>query len=88
MGQVSGFNFSYNGQSILVAGDTIWCEALDAALKTHQPNYVVLNTGDAQFLKGDPITMTQKDIQQVVEIVPNSKLIAVHMDTVNHCFLS
>ena len=36
---------------------------------------------------GDPITMTPDDIIQVHEKCPATKIISVHMDTVNHCFI-
>lgn len=31
--------------------------------------------------------MTPKDILKVYETLPQTKIIAVHMDTVNHCFI-
>jgi hypothetical protein len=45
-----------------------------------------VNAGGARFIDGDPITMTPDDVLQVRDKLPTSKIIAVHMDTVNHCF--
>jgi L-ascorbate metabolism protein UlaG (beta-lactamase superfamily) len=87
MGTVSGFVFKYEGQSIYLAGDTIWCEDVEKALLEHAPQVTIVNAGGAQFLTGDPITMTPEDIIQVHEKCPATKIIAVHMDTVNHCFI-
>ena len=87
MGIVSGFVFSSNKDVIYVAGDTIWCDDVAAALHKHQPTVTILNAGGARFLTGDPITMTPEDIISVQHSLPGTKLIAVHMDTVNHCLV-
>lgn len=87
MGHVSGFVIAYNGQKIYVAGDTIWCGDVEQALREHRPDCIVLNAGAAQFDQGDPITMTAADVITTIEQAGSSKIIAVHMDTVNHCWL-
>src|SRR5437763_16786610 len=87
MGVVSGFIFEGGDQTIYLAGDTIWCDDVENALDKFKPNITVLNAGGAQFLTGDPITMTPDDIIKVHEQLPETKIIAVHMDTVNHCFV-
>ncbi|MCK9402823.1 MAG: MBL fold metallo-hydrolase [Chitinophagaceae bacterium] len=87
MGDVSGFVFKHGKESVYVAGDTIWCEDVAKALLIHKPKTIILNAGGAKFLTGDPITMTPADIQKVYEQLPKTKIIAVHMDTVNHCFI-
>ena len=88
MGAVSGFVFINGQDSIYVAGDTIWCEEVAQALTQFDPEVTVLNAGGAKFLIGGPITMTTDDIIKVHEKSPRTKIIAVHMDTVNHCFLT
>jgi L-ascorbate metabolism protein UlaG (beta-lactamase superfamily) len=87
MGTVSGFVFAKGKKSIYVAGDTIWCDEVKTALDTYKPSYTVLNAGAAKFLTGDPITMTPADIISVHTHAPKTKIIAVHMDTINHCFV-
>lgn len=87
MGTVSGFIFQYKEKFIYLAGDTIWCDDVEKALQAFKPAVIILNTGGAQFLTGDPITMTPDDIIHVHESCPTTKIIAVHMDTVNHCFI-
>lgn len=89
MGPVSGFVFKAAGQPTLyIAGDTVWCPELEAALNEHQPDVIVLNAGAAQFLVGDPITMTADEVIRVAQAMPNANVIAVHMDTINHCLLT
>ncbi len=80
MGPVSGFVLD----SLYVAGDTIWCDEVEDALERHRPGVAVVNAGAAQFLEGDPITMTAEDVSRVAE---RTKTVAVHMEAWNHCLL-
>ncbi|HLN60606.1 MAG TPA: MBL fold metallo-hydrolase [Symbiobacteriaceae bacterium] len=89
MGQVSGFVLRAPDEPTLyVAGDTIWCGCVAETLETFRPDVVVVNAGAAQFLKGSPITMDGRDVARVCETAPGAAVIAVHMDTVNHCLLT
>lgn len=89
MGQVSGFVLRAPGEPTLyLAGDTIWCPEVADALATHRPDVAVLNTGAAQFLTGDPITMGASDVIATCRAAPDLRAIAVHLETVNHCRLS
>ncbi len=88
MGKVSGFVLDDSRHSIYIAGDTIWCGELEKALEEFKPAVTLLNAGGARFLVGDPITMTPADIIKVHQKLPATKIIAVHMDTVNHCFVT
>ena len=88
MGTVSGFVVSKGNTRIYIAGDTIWCDEVADALHLYRPSHVVLNAGGARFLTGDPITMTPDDVVKVGLASPQSKVMAVHMDTVNHCFVT
>jgi L-ascorbate metabolism protein UlaG (beta-lactamase superfamily) len=87
MGEVSGFVINYKGESVYIAGDTIWCEDVENALLKYNPKVTILNAGGAKFLTGDPITMTPSDIFNVHQKLSQTKIITVHMDTVNHCFI-
>ena len=42
----------------------------------------------ARFLEGDPITMTAADVISVCRAAPPAKVIAVHMEAINHCLLT
>ncbi|WP_143310200.1 MBL fold metallo-hydrolase [Chitinophaga vietnamensis] len=88
MAPVSGFVLQGDGASLYIAGDTIWCEEVDAALSQYQPAYTIVNAGAAQFISGDPITMTAEDVLAVITHSANTKVIAVHMETINHCYLT
>lgn len=88
MGEVSGFVFSNKNKSIYVAGDTVWCEEVERALETYRPHVTIVNAGGAKFLTSDPITMTPHDIEQVYKKLSSTKIIAVHMETINHCLIT
>ncbi len=88
MGHVSGFVLQSDGEPALyVAGDTIWCPAVQTALAVHRPDIIVVNAGAAQFNVGKPITMTAQDVVKVHEAAPQAKIVAVHMEAINHCRL-
>jgi L-ascorbate metabolism protein UlaG (beta-lactamase superfamily) len=89
MAPVSGFVLRAPGEpSVYLAGDTVWCPAVQDALTVHRPDVVVVNAGAAQFLTGGPITMDVPDVLAVLEGAPWARFIAVHFETVNHCLLT
>ena len=89
MAPVSGFVVRADtGPTLYVAGDTIWCEEVEEALNLHRPDAVVVNAGAARFLEGDPITMTAEDVARVCRAALEARVIAVHMEAINHCLLS
>ncbi len=89
MGTVSGFVLvAPKEPSLYIAGDTILCSAVQSALRTYRPDVVIVNAGAAQFLTGEPITMTAEDVCQVCRELPSAQVVAVHMEAVNHCLLT
>ncbi|WP_199616317.1 MBL fold metallo-hydrolase [Paenibacillus alkalitolerans] len=89
MGQVSGIVFRHPDEKTLyIAGDTIWCDEVDEAIRENRPDIIVVNGGAAQFLQGDPITMGKEDIVRTQLAAPQATIIVSHMEAVNHCFLS
>jgi L-ascorbate metabolism protein UlaG (beta-lactamase superfamily) len=89
MGTVSGFVITPPSQETLyIAGDTIWCSEVKDALQNYKPDVIILNAGEATFLTGDRITMSAEDVWQVCKECPRAKVIAIHMEAVNHCQLT
>ncbi|HKV46276.1 MAG TPA: MBL fold metallo-hydrolase [bacterium] len=89
MAPVSGFVLSAPGEPTLyIAGDTIWCEEVEGALREFAPSATVVNAGAAQFLEGDPITMTAQDVIATARSAPATRVVAVHMEAINHCLLA
>lgn len=86
---VSGFVLRAEGEpTVYIAGDTIWCDEVHAALEEHRPDVVVVNAGAARFIEGDPITMTADDVVAVARYAPQARVVAVHMEAINHCGLT
>jgi L-ascorbate metabolism protein UlaG (beta-lactamase superfamily) len=88
-GQVCGVVFKHPTEKTLyVAGDTVWYEAVQEVVETHKPEIIVVNAGDNQFLEGGSLVMGKEDIHEVYKAAPNAKIIASHMEAVNHWTLS
>jgi L-ascorbate metabolism protein UlaG (beta-lactamase superfamily) len=89
LGPVSGYVLAADDEPTLyIAGDTVWCEPVDEALHAHAPDVVVVNAGAAQFTTGGPITMTADDVIAVARHAPAARVVAVHLEAVNHCVLT
>ena len=89
IGPVSGFVIKSRSEpSLYIAGDTVWCPEVEAALEEHQPDVIVVNAGAAQFLDSDPITMDVEDVIRVANGAPQAQIVAVHMESINHCVLN
>jgi L-ascorbate metabolism protein UlaG (beta-lactamase superfamily) len=89
MAPSSGYVLSSAGEPTLyLAGDTIWYDQVAETIRRLQPQAIVVNAGAAQFLHGDPITMTAGDVVRVCRAAPQAQVVAVHMEAINHCLLS
>ncbi|HEY7404974.1 MAG TPA: MBL fold metallo-hydrolase [Candidatus Angelobacter sp.] len=89
MAPSSGYVLTSDGEpTVYIAGDTIWYDQVAETIKLHNPGVIVVNAGAAQFLHGDPITMTAGDVVRVCRAAPHAKVIAVHMEAINHCLLT
>ena len=89
MGPVSGYVLSRPGAPVVyIAGDSVWCPEVAAAIETHKPNVIFVNAGAAQFLEGGPITMDVDDVVKVCQAAPQATIVAMHMEAVNHCVLT
>lgn len=89
MAPASGYVLQTEGEPTLyVAGDTIWCKDVAEAIRRFHPDVIVVNAGGARFLEGDPITMTAEDVVHVCRAAPKARVIAVHMEAINHCLVT
>lgn len=89
LGEVSGVVVRRSGEpTVYVAGDTVWNEHVREALEEHQPDIVVLNTGEATWQDGSPIIMGAADVLEVHRTAPQARIVAVHMQALNHCVVT
>ncbi len=79
---VSGFVLD----DLYLAGDTVWYESVAETIEHHRPRVAIVNAGGAEFSKGGLIVMGIDDVREVAERVPT--VVAVHMEALNHCFLT
>lgn len=88
LGPGSGWVLRGGGPTVYVAGDCVWCESMAATLDRFRPDVVVLNAGAARFLTGAHITMTTEDVIAAARHAPQARVVAVHLEAINHCAMS
>lgn len=90
LGEAMGVVFQAEGQKTLyLVGDTILNDEVKTIVKRFNPEIFILNTGYAQLngFEGG-IIMGKNDVKNINALAPKAKIIAVHMDALNHCTLS
>ena len=76
-----------NEKTFYLAGDTIWYEKVDEAIKKYRPEIIAVNGADAQFADSGSIIMGLDDILQVCKAAPEAKIIVTHLDAVPHALV-
>lgn len=88
MGKTSGFVLSAKNQpTIYIMGDAIWTEQIKQNIKRIKPDFIIVNSGGAR-IKGFeqlPIIMDEQQTMALIASSGNAKVIAVHMDALDHC---
>ncbi|CAM1374434.1 MBL fold metallo-hydrolase [Tenacibaculum xiamenense] len=94
-GESSSFSISNNEKTIFVTGDAILDSSLEHALTLTNPDFIVANTGECSFSIMNPVlppgthmTLTKEELISISEKYNAAKIIAIHMDAINHCSLS
>ncbi len=89
LGEACGVVFRHpDEKTLLIAGDTILRPQVADELQKLQPDVVVLNAGYAHVIGFGPIIMGAEDVLNVHFLLPQAKLVAVHMEAINHCLLT
>lgn len=73
--------------SLWVSGDTVWSAPVRRALAL-QPAVILANCGAAQLPFGRAITMDAGDLDRICRRAPQARVVAVHMEALNHCLLT
>jgi L-ascorbate metabolism protein UlaG (beta-lactamase superfamily) len=85
MGNVMGFYIQLpDEKSIYISSDTIYTPEVQKVLQDYQPELAVVASGSAQMDIFQPLLMTLDDVLQFVKDAPH-KVLANHMEAVNHC---
>ena len=86
LGESSGVVFRHPTEKTLyLAGDSIWIPSVAQTLAEFTPGVVILNTGWAHVLGFGPIIFGKEDILKTHQILPDARIVATHMEAVNHC---
>lgn len=86
--EACGIVFKAEGEPVFyLAGDTIWYEKVEQALKNFTPAVVALNAADARFTDSGSIIMGLEDILKVCQTAPEAKIIITHLDAVPHAVI-
>ncbi|MBU1306637.1 MAG: MBL fold metallo-hydrolase [Alphaproteobacteria bacterium] len=86
LGQAMGVVFQAPGRkTTYLVGDTIWRDEVDQALTQYSPNVIVVNAGYALVTGFDgAILMGKEDVVRAAQTVPDARIVATHMDSINH----
>lgn len=90
LGEAMGVVFQAPGyKTLYLAGDTIWRKEVDQTIEKYRPEIIVLNAGKAKVngFEG-AIIMGEEDVLRASKAATNAKIVAVHMDAVNHMSLT
>lgn len=89
LGDACGLVFTHHDEKTLyIAGDTVWVKPYLKALRHFKPEVVVLNTGEAQINEYGPIIMGAHDTLHTLQVLPETMVVASHMEAINHCLLT
>lgn len=88
MGKTSGFILKAKNQpTVYIVGDAILTDDIKETIKKFKPDYIVVNSGGA-LIKGyedTPILMEETQTMGLIGVSGEAKVIAVHMDALDHC---
>jgi len=89
MGNVSGFIFqAKNEPTVYWAGDTIWCKAVADVIAQTRPDVIITHSGGAVWGDKVPIIMNAAQTIAVCRAAPDSIVVAVHMEALDHTTVS
>lgn len=72
-------------KSVFISGDTLLTREQENRLTELQPNTVIAYGGGASINLIGRITMSNADMIKLSGLLPNAKIVAVHMNSMNHC---
>ncbi|WP_261817823.1 MBL fold metallo-hydrolase [Vibrio gallicus] len=73
-----------NEPSIFISGDTVLTDDVKRALNEFKPDITVVAAGRARMDVGQPLLMSTDEVMEFIALSPN-KVIANHMEALNHC---
>jgi len=85
MGPVSGFVFQAPGEPTLYwTGDTILYEPVQQTIERYRPDVIITHSSGALWKGSGPIVMDAPQTLAVCQAAPESRVIAIHLDSLDH----
>lgn len=85
MGPASGFLFKAKGEpTVYWPGDTVLCEEVIEVLQREKPAVVITHSSGAVWGEGIKILLDEKETVEICRLLPQSKIVAVHLDSYDH----
>lgn len=97
MGPVSGYLFQSSAEKTLYwLGDTIYCHLVRESIDVHQPEIMICHAGGNKFFKQhdvfcadlqedtEPVIMNAEQVLSLLQYWPESKVIATHLNALDH----
>jgi L-ascorbate metabolism protein UlaG (beta-lactamase superfamily) len=89
LGDACGVVFKHpDEKTLFLIGDSIWIDTVEDNLRKFNPGVVIMNTGWAHILGFGPIIFGKEDVLKVHRLLPEAKIVATHMEAINHCLLT
>lgn len=89
MGKVSGFVFKADNEpTVYWAGDTVWYDEVRNIISEHKPDIIITHSSGARLGNSEPIIMDGFQTVEVCKFAPESKVVAVHMESLDHFKIS
>lgn len=90
LGTVSGYILRSEGHpSLYIVGDTILDDAVRKSIIESNAEILILNSGGAKLpvtgFEDELILMDTEQVMEVAKIAPQARIVAVHMDALDHC---
>lgn len=89
LGNVCGVLFSHPMEKKLyICGDTVLANCVKQVLNTYQPEVILANAGANSGIHLGKYVMDAKDVYDMHSLLPESMIVATHMEAMNHWTLS
>ena len=88
LGESSGYILQApNNPTIYIIGDCLLDAEIKNAITKYQPDIIITNSGGAMFMGANRILMDAQETIAVAKLAPKAKIIAVHMESLDHCIV-
>ena len=88
LGDVCGVIMQHEQEkTVYIAGDTVWYDEVDKVISDYQPPVIIVNA-EANSAMDKQLIMGKEDVLKVHNAAPFARIIATHMESINHWVLS